>query len=142
MNNSKAKFEILKFVRVIACGAHSDYGMLTLLLTDENPGLQIKTHGSKWISVPPRKGAFIVNLGDMLERWTNGLYLSTVHRVISNGDSERYSIPFFYEPSFDTEVSVLDCCVSKANPPKYPKTTSGQHLLDKYAQTHANFKPE
>ena len=126
---------------IFACGAHSDYGMLTLLLTDQNSGLQIKTLDSKWISVPPKKGAFIVNLGDMLERWTNGQYLSTMHRVVSKGGSDRYSIPFFYEPSFDTEVSVLDCCIDESNPPKYPTTTSGQHLLDKYRQTHAEFRP-
>jgi len=126
---------------VFACGAHSDYGMLTLLLTDANPGLQIRTLEGNWIPIPPREGAFIVNLGDMLERWTNGLYLSTVHRVISEGSYERFSIPFFYEPSFDTVVEVLECCIDENNPPKYSRTTSGRHLLEKYSQTHADFNP-
>jgi isopenicillin N synthase-like dioxygenase len=126
---------------VYACGAHSDYGMITLLLTDENPGLQILTKDNEWIDVPPRPEAFVVNLGDMLERWTNGLFRSTKHRVLTSAESERYSIPFFYEPAFDTEVTCLDVCCSEDNPPKWKPTTSGQHLLDKYKQTHADFEP-
>jgi isopenicillin N synthase-like dioxygenase len=127
---------------IFACGAHSDYGMITLLLTDENAGLQIFTKDNKWIDVPARPTAFVVNLGDMLERWTNGLFRSTLHRVLTNGSAERYSLPCFYDPHFDTEVKVLDVCCSEENPPKYPPTSSGQHLLDKYKQTHAAFEPE
>jgi isopenicillin N synthase-like dioxygenase len=126
---------------IFACGAHSDYGMITLLLTDENAGLQI-LHENQWIDVPPKPHAFVVNLGDMLERWTNGLYKSTKHRVLTNGDAERYSIPFFYEPSFDTVVECLEVCCAKTNPPKFPPTTSGQHLLNMYSQTHADFMPD
>lgn len=127
---------------IFACGAHSDYGMITLLLTDENPGLQILTKDETWIDVPPRPTAFVVNLGDMLERWTNGLCRSTVHRVLTNGSAERYSLPCFFDPHFDTEVRVLDVCCSEDNPPKYPPTSTGQHLLDKYQQTHADFAPQ
>ena len=87
---------------IYACGAHSDYGMITILLTDDNPGLQIFTKDKEWVDVPPMKGAFVVNLGDMLERWSNGLYRSTLHRVLTVSRSgkaipDRYSIPFFYE---------------------------------------------
>jgi isopenicillin N synthase-like dioxygenase len=146
---------------IYGCGAQSDYGMITLLLTDEHPGLQIFTKEQKWVDVPPRKGAFIVNLGDMLERWTNGLYHSTVHRVIIRNPSatdnycadegmptageshfnkgDRYSIPFFYEPYFDTEVRCLDVCC-RDNDPRYPPVTSGEYLLHKYTQTHADFQ--
>jgi isopenicillin N synthase-like dioxygenase len=120
---------------------HSDYGMITLLLTDENPGLQIQLKDSgDWVDVPFRKNAFIVNLGDMLERWTNGMFRSTTHRVITDGKTERYSLPFFYEPNFDTVVTCLDVCCSKENPPKWGPITSGQHLLDKYHATHADFE--
>ena len=126
---------------VYACGAHSDYGMVTLLLTDSNPGLQIYTKDGEWIDVPPRPTLFVVNLGDMLERWTNGLFRSTKHRVLTSSENERYSIPFFYEPAFDTEVTCIDVCCSKDNPAKWKPTTSGQHLLDKYKQTHADFEP-
>jgi isopenicillin N synthase-like dioxygenase len=127
---------------IYACGAHSDYGMITLLATDENPGLQILTKDDVWIAVPPIPGAFVVNLGDMLERWTNGLFRSTRHRVLTFNKAHRYSIPFFYEPSFDTVVTCLDVCCSDDYPPRYPPTTAGQHLVDKYRQTHADFRPE
>lgn len=128
---------------VFACGAHSDYGMITLLLTDDvTPGLQILTKDERWIDVPPRKGAFVVNLGDMLERWTNGLFRATRHRVLTAGEGERYSVPFFYEPNFDAKVECLDVCCGEGNdPPRYLPTTAGRHLLDKYRQTHADFKP-
>jgi isopenicillin N synthase-like dioxygenase len=127
---------------VYACGAHSDYGMITLLLTDENPGLQIFTKQQEWIHVPPKPHAFVVNLGDMLERWTNGLFRSTLHRVLTCAQKERYSIPFFYEPDFDTRVECLEICCSNDNPPKWKPTTSGQHLLDKYKETHTDFFSE
>lgn len=126
---------------IFACGAHSDYGMLTLLLTDENPGLQILTKANEWKDVPYRKDAFVVNLGDMLERWTNGLFRSTKHRVVMMNAVDRYSIPFFYEPNFDTLVKCLDVCCSAENPAKYEPITSGQYLLGKYKQTHADFSP-
>ncbi|KAL3689724.1 hypothetical protein R1sor_016033 [Riccia sorocarpa] len=123
-------------------GAHSDYGLLTFLLTDENSGLQIcKDKEAKpqvWQDVAPRRGAYIVNLGDMLERWTNGLYRSTLHRVVTKG-VDRYSFPYFYEPNFDTLVECLPTCCSPTNPARYPPLTSGEHLLGKYHQTHTGF---
>ena len=122
---------------VLGCGAHSDYGMLTLLLTDDVPGLEILC-GEEWILVPPRPNCFIVNLGDMLARWTNDVYRSTVHRVVNRCGSERYSIPFFFEPNFDCVVSCLD----GFGPAKYEATTSGEYLLSKYSQTHSMFDKE
>ena len=100
--------------------------MITLLATDDTPGLQILTKDGTWMDVPPKENAFIVNIGDMLERWSNGLYKSTVHRVLTSGEKERYSMPFFFEPSFDTVVECLPVCCSKDNPPKFPPTTSGK----------------
>lgn len=91
---------------VLAAGAHSDYGCLTFLMTDGTPGLQLKS-GAEWVDVPQLPGAFITNLGDMLERWTNGLYRSTLHRVVNTTGRERFSIPFFFEPNFDTVVEAL-----------------------------------
>ncbi|KAK9814115.1 hypothetical protein WJX72_000846 [[Myrmecia] bisecta] len=120
---------------IYGAGAHTDYGMLTLLATDKNPGLQICLDG-QWQDVPPMPGMLIVNLGDMLERWTNGMFRSTLHRVISTCGCDRYSTAFFLEPNFDTVVECLpQCCID--TPARFPPTTSGQHLLDKYAQTHA-----
>jgi len=126
---------------VYACGAHTDYGMITVLLTDEQPGLEIRHH-NEWIAVPPLAHHWVVNLGDMLERWTNGKYRSTLHRVVNTNGRERYSIPFFFEPSFDTVVECLPSCCNATNPAKWPPITSGEHLLSKYAQTHADFGQE
>ena len=128
---------------IYACGAHTDYGMITVLLTDDNDGLQIydKRGCQEWIPVPTVPDCFVVNLGDMLERWTNGAYCSTLHRVVNETGRERYSAPFFLEPAFDTVVECLDVCCSPENPARYPPTTSGEHLLSMYRQTHADFAP-
>ncbi|CAM9249777.1 unnamed protein product [Laminaria digitata] len=123
---------------VLGTGAHSDYGMMTMLATDDVPGLQVKLHG-EWCDVPPRPGAFICNLGDMLQRWTNDNLRSTVHRVVNKLGRERYSIPFFFEPSFDTEVVCLPQFCSEGSPAKYPPVTSGMYLLGRYSETHQDF---
>mmetsp|Transcript_8405 Transcript_8405/g.19617 ORF Transcript_8405/g.19617 Transcript_8405/m.19617 type:complete len:317 (+) Transcript_8405:30-980(+) len=125
----------------LACGEHSDYGMLTLLSTDANPGLQIKTKEGAWLDVPPRTDALVINLGDMLERWTNGVYRSTPHRVLNTHGKERFSAPFFFEPNFHARVCPLPSCVSPERPQRWEACTSGEHLLNKYAQTQDGFVP-
>ncbi|KAE8885771.1 hypothetical protein PF005_g19903 [Phytophthora fragariae] len=124
---------------VFGAGAHTDYGLLTLLSTDAMGGLQIR-HEGQWVDVPPRADAFVVNIGDMAERFTNGQFRSTLHRVVNTSGGERYSVPFFYEPHFTCQVECFPSCVSAENPAKYPPTTSGQHLVDMYKQTHASFE--
>jgi len=123
---------------IFGCGAHSDYGMLTLLSTDDNPGLQIWVEG-EWVSVAPHPKDFVVNIGDMLERWTNKKYRSTVHRVINETGKVRFSIPFFFEPNFDTLVECLPCVLKEGEAPLFPPITSGQYLMDKYRETHDLF---
>lgn len=124
---------------VFGAGAHTDYGLLTLLSTDENPGLQIWTKDEQWMDVPPRADAFIVNIGDMGERWTNGVFKSTRHRVVNAAGQARYSVPFFYEPNFTCKVECFASCVSERHPATYPSTTSGEHLVAMYQATHAAF---
>ncbi len=86
----------------ISCGAHTDYGCVTFLLQDSTKGaLQVKSTSGDWINADPIRGAFVVNIGDMMERWTNGLWKSTVHRVVHRGEDFRVSVPFFYEPDFN-----------------------------------------
>lgn len=126
---------------VFGAGAHTDYGLITLLSTDSTGGLQI-CHEGEWIDVPPREDAFVVNIGDMAERFTNGAFKSTLHRVVNQSGKERYSVPFFYEPNFTCQVECFPSCVTEANPPKYKPTTSGQHLVDMYKQTHASFEAQ
>ena len=71
-------------------------------------------------------------------RWTNGLYRSTLHRVVSSSGKDRYSMPFFFEPNFDAIVECLPSC-ARRRPPQHEPCTAGEHLLQKYAATHADF---
>eukprot|EP00009_Paramoeba_aestuarina_P012878 CAMPEP_0201525402 /NCGR_PEP_ID=MMETSP0161_2-20130828/28097_1 /ASSEMBLY_ACC=CAM_ASM_000251 /TAXON_ID=180227 /ORGANISM="Neoparamoeba aestuarina, Strain SoJaBio B1-5/56/2" /LENGTH=319 /DNA_ID=CAMNT_0047925303 /DNA_START=100 /DNA_END=1059 /DNA_ORIENTATION=- len=127
---------------VFGCGAHSDYGMWTLLKTDDVPGLQIQTTDKRWVDVQPLESAFIVNLGDMLERWTGGLFKSTVHRVVNKQGKERFSIPFFFEPNFDSKIYPLPSPqiqeYVKESGQEWEEVISGEWLLGKYADTHTD----
>jgi isopenicillin N synthase-like dioxygenase len=87
-------------------GEHTDYGLLTIVAQDDSGGLQVKASDG-WIDVPPRAGAFVCNLGYMLERLTGGRYLSTPHRVRNAGSGDRLSFPFFLDPSWDATVDRL-----------------------------------
>lgn len=87
-------------------GEHTDYGLLTLLLQDDVPGLQVRTPGG-WIEAPPLPDTLVCNLGDMLDRLTGGQYRSTPHRVRNAGGRERFSFPLFFDPDFTARVTPL-----------------------------------
>ncbi|PIA61759.1 hypothetical protein AQUCO_00200031v1 [Aquilegia coerulea] len=118
--------------------AHSDYGMITLLATDGVRGLQISrekdTKPPVWEDVYHVNGAFIVNIGDLMERWTNCLFRSTLHRVMST-EQERYSVAFFFEPNEDCIVKCLDSCCSEISPPRFPPVRSGDYLEERFRVT-------
>lgn len=121
----------------LGAGAHTDYGMLTLLLQDGVGGLQLRTADGAWFDVPPRRDAIVINSGDLLERWSNGRYRSTPHRVLpQTGSADRYSIALFVDPDSATRVAALASCVSDTNPPRYPPTSAGAHLQEKIEATH------
>ena len=86
---------------------HKDFGCLTLLAQDDVGGLQVQTPAGHWIDAPPMKDAFIVNVGDMLHRLSNGRLRSTPHRVINATGRERYSVPFFFDPHVSTDIAPL-----------------------------------
>ena len=88
-------------------GEHTDYGVLTILKQDDAGGLQVKSR-SRWIAAPPIAGAFLCNIGDMLDRMTGGRYRSTPHRVSSPTERARLSFPFFFDPNFNAEVQSID----------------------------------
>ena len=118
----------------ISCGEHTDYGCLTLLLADETTGaLQVQARdGKSWIAADPVEAALVVNIGDMMERWTNGLWRSTRHRVVHRGEGYRVSVPFFVEPDFEATVRPLEECVRRSGGvQRWGEVVYGEHLVGK-----------
>lgn len=118
-------------------GAHTDYGCVTLLYQDAAGGLQVRDVRGQWIDAPPIADTFVVNIGDMMARWSNDRYLSTPHRVISPLGVDRYSMPFFAEPHPDTLIECLPGCRNEDQPARYPVTTCAEFLLSRFADTYA-----
>ena len=109
-------------------GSHIDYGFLTILLQDNISGLEIKNSDDEWFSAPIIPGTFLINIGHMIQRWTNDYYRATIHRVVSPKDKARCSIPFFFEPNFDTVVEPLEKFCSGDNPARYKPIHFGKYL--------------
>ncbi|ODO11572.1 hypothetical protein I350_00353 [Cryptococcus amylolentus CBS 6273] len=98
----------------ISCGEHKDYGCLTLLHADPIPdSLQVLSKSGEWLSANPLPGCLVVNIGEMWQIWTGGLYPATLHRVVHKSPSYRVSVPFFFEPHFDCRVKVLEAAKRK-----------------------------
>jgi isopenicillin N synthase-like dioxygenase len=93
-------------------GAHADFSWLTLVLQDTVPGLEVLNQDGRWIEAPPKPGTFVCNVGQYLERQTNGVFPATVHRVRNKTGDRRYSLPFFLTPDPDAVLEVLDCCLT------------------------------
>ncbi|ESQ45576.1 hypothetical protein EUTSA_v10010531mg [Eutrema salsugineum] len=127
----------------IGCGAHTDYGLLTLINQDDDKtALQVKNVAGDWISAIPIPGSFICNIGDMLEILSNGVYESTLHRVINNSPRYRVCVAFFYETNFDAEVEPLDIFkekyIGKETSQVSKRVVYGEHLVIKVQTTFAN----
>jgi isopenicillin N synthase-like dioxygenase len=116
---------------------HSDYGCITLLLQDPLGGLEVQNHAGDWIAAPYLPGTFVVNCGDLMQRWTNDRFVSSKHRVINRSGRERYSIPLFYDPAFDTLVECLPTCQGPGNPPRYEPISVGDWVTGKYNANYA-----
>ncbi len=115
----------------IGAGAHSDYGSITLLMTDGVAGLQVRPRGGDWVDVPHVPGAFVVNIGDCLMRWSNDIYVSTPHRVLPP-KGERRSIAFFLDPNPESVISALP----GTGEAKYPPVSGADYLRSRLDATY------
>ena len=118
-------------------GAHTDFGSLTIIAcTDAPGGLQVQWTDGGWRDVQPGPGELIVNVGDMMARWTNNRWKSTLHRVVNPpveqaAASRRLSMGYFLHPNYDARIDCLPGCSSPEHPPAYAPTTAGRHIRDK-----------
>jgi isopenicillin N synthase-like dioxygenase len=125
----------------LRAGAHCDYGSLTILRAEDKPGgLQVMNTDGEWRDVPIVPDCFIVNIGELMARWTNGTWRATLHRVVNPPQekaaaSRRLSLVFFHNPNYDAPVAALPGTVRPGEAPKYPPTTSGEHLRAQFVRT-------
>jgi isopenicillin N synthase-like dioxygenase len=120
----------------IGCGAHTDWGALTLLAQDDAGGLQVQRADGSWFDVAPIPGALVVNAGDMMPRWTNDRWRSAPHRVVNrHSGRDRWSVAYFFDLDADASIAPLDVCVSAAHPARYAPLTAGEHLAQMVRRT-------
>ena len=120
----------------VRAAAHEDINVITLLLGADEAGLQVRPRGVEdWISVSAPPGTMVINVGDMLQRLTNGVLQSTSHRVVNPSPERskfgRYSMPFFLHFEPDVEIRALPSCVSDENPEKFPPITANEYLMER-----------
>jgi isopenicillin N synthase-like dioxygenase len=119
----------------LRAGAHTDFGGMNLLFQGDEGGLEVQAPDGTWIPAPALSGAAIVNTGDLIERWTNGLFRSSPHRVVNPvgpaAARDRYSAVLFHGPNADAVIACLEPCQSPERPPRYPPITAGEHVLAK-----------
>lgn len=115
---------------------HTDYGIITLLAQDDSGGLQVRPRVGEWIDAPPLPGTFVLNVADMLARWTNNRYVSTPHRVINRSGGDRYSLPYFFDVGMDEVIECLAVCTEAANPPRYPAVRYGDYLMERLQKNY------
>jgi isopenicillin N synthase-like dioxygenase len=122
---------------LFGAGAHTDWGGVTTLAQDEIGGLQVQMPDGSWLDAPPVPGSYIVNLGDLMPRWSNGRFKSNMHRVVNRAhDKPRFSIPFFYGPNFEAQIDPLPGCVGPGAAWKYTSCSAGEHLQEMFMLTY------
>jgi isopenicillin N synthase-like dioxygenase len=116
-------------------GAHTDYGTLTILRLDAEPGLQVERRTGEWVDVDAPDGALVVNLGDLMQRWSNDRWRSTLHRVVvpeGRHAEGRLTMPFFHNANWD---AIVECVVADGEVPHYEPVGAGAHLMEKFRAT-------
>jgi isopenicillin N synthase-like dioxygenase len=115
---------------------HTDTSFLTLLAPNEVPGLSIRTPAGKWIEAPAVPGAFVVNGGQLLQRWTNDIFLATPHRAVNRSGGERYALAFFCDSNIDWPIAAVPTTVGPDRPPKYPTTYYTDYMIQYQSRTY------
>ncbi len=121
----------------IGSAPHTDYGIITLLAQDDSGGLQVRPRGGEWIDAPPIADTFVLNVGDMLARWSNDRLVSTPHRVINRSGGDRHSLPYFFDASMDSIIESLPTCTDVAHPPRYSPVRYGDYLMTRLDKNYA-----
>lgn len=116
---------------------HTDYGFITILAQDDSGGLEVRPHDEVWIPAPPIPRTFVVNVADMLARWTNDRWQSTPHRVRNFSGGDRYSCPYFFDMDLDATIACLDVCCGPENPPRYEPVRYDDYLLDRLNRNYS-----
>ena len=112
----------------IGTGAHTDHECFTILCQDGIQALQVRNRRGDWIDAPPIRGTFVINIGDLMARWTNGIFASTFHRVSNLSGHARYSLPCFVGANADARIEALPSCVSSERPAKWPPVVAGEYV--------------
>lgn len=120
----------------VGAGTHTDWGCLTILAQKDAEGLEVMNASGDWILAAPIPDTFVINIGDMMARWTNDRYRSTPHRVINNSGGQRYSIAFFHDINYHALVECIPTCQSPENPAKYEPILAGDHIAEMYRRTY------
>ncbi len=121
---------------------HTDTSFLTLLAPNEVPGLSIRTQSGKWIDAPAIPDAYVVNGGQLLQRWTNDFFLATPHRAVNRSGGERYALAFFCDANIDWPVAAVPSCLGPDKPAKYPTTYYTDYMIQYQKRTYDVFAPE
>lgn len=116
----------------IGAGEHCDTGAFTLLMQDETGGLEVQRKDGVWIAAPPIKGCYVINIGDVMMRWTNGRFRSTPHRVVNRALKPRYSIPFFANPGYDVTIAPIETIMKPGETAQYEPLENGPYMAAFY----------
>lgn len=123
-------------------GAHTDFGAITILaIKGSESGLEVLMPNKRWLGVKPPDGCLVVNLGDMMNRWTNGLWKSTLHRVtnprsLNSINSQRQTLGYFMHPDFDALIEVIPSCIARGTAAKFAPIKAGEHIAEKIRASH------